>query len=529
MLLPLLIACTAGTVKLPEETPAETGGMDPGDADTAETAAPEETGETGAPATVGGAALADAMDIDRLLAHLDALQEAADADEGTRVVGSDAYETSARYVAGQLEAAGYAVTWQEFAYPVFDELSPPTLESAGTSWTEGEDFQTFTYSGSGEASGPIVAVDLILPPADEENTSTSGCQASDFIGFPAGAIALIQRGTCTFAEKAAYAQAAGASGVIIFNEGQPGRTDLFSSSVASDGSLGIPAVSASFALGEALAALDGVEGRLVVDAVLEDRPTWNLLADLSGDPSQILVVGAHLDSVTAGPGINDNGSGTALVLELAIQSAALGLAPSPTLRFAFWGAEEAGLIGSYVYVGSLSDDALDAHVGNLNFDMIGSPNGGRFVYDGDGSARLGGYPAPDGSAEIEALFTGWLDAQGQIWEATAFDGRSDYGPFIYAGIPAGGLFSGAEETKAPGEVAGWGGEAGSAYDACYHQGCDTRENLDELLLLDLARAGAWTTGELAVAGLDAPPGRTRERREHGPVRAGHGGCGEPIR
>lgn len=496
MHLALLFACTAGTTKLPTDSADSAGSPDSGatDSDAPDSDVPDAPAET--------ADLVDAMDIHRLLAHLDALQAAADADAGSRAVGSDGYASSAAYVAEQLEGAGYTVSWQEFLHPVFDELATPVLVVDGTPWVAGEDFRTFQYSGSGTAAGPVVAVDLVLPPGAEANTSNSGCEPSDFAGFPSGAIALLQRGTCAFADKAAFAEAAGASGVIIFNEGQEGRQDLFSSSVDSDGSLGIPAVSASFALGEALAASDGADGELVVDAVLEDRPTWNLLADLPGDPDQILVVGGHLDSVSAGPGINDNGSGTALVLELAIQSAALVLESKPTVRFAFWGAEEAGLVGSWEYVSQLSSDDLDRHVANLNFDMIASPNGGRFVYDGDGSAELDGFPAPVGSAEIEALFTGWLDGQGQAWEATAFDGRSDYGPFIFADIPAGGLFSGAERLKSAEDVARWGGEEDVAYDACYHQGCDTRENLDEVLMLDLARAAAWATGELALEGVE---------------------------
>lgn len=508
MILILLLAC---------QPDAEKGGgsdtSQPGAEDGAETGQEQPDSETGDSGDTGDTDspppdaldLVESMDIDRLLAHLDALQAVADANDGTRVVGYGGYEASADYVAEQLEGAGYAVTWQEFSFPIYADLSEPILETGDTTWTPGLDFRTFSYSGSGEAVGPIVAVDLVLPPADEANTSTSGCQVVDFIGFPVGAIALIQRGTCTFAEKAANAEAAGAAGVIIFNEGQPGRQDLFSSSVASDGSLGIPAVSASFALGEALAEASGVEGRLVVDAAVENRPTWNLLADLAGETEELLVIGGHLDSVAAGPGINDNGSGCALVLELALQAAELGMRPKLTLRFAFWSAEESGLVGSQRYVSELSDDELRAHVANLNFDMLGSANGGRFVYDGDGSASMGGTTPPEGSAEIEALFTGWLDAAGQRWEATAFDGRSDYGPFVSANIPAGGLFSGAEGRKAPDEVEAWGGVAGTAYDACYHQACDTRENINEGLLLDLARAGALVTGELALNGLSPGP------------------------
>ena len=274
-------------------------------------------------------------------------------------------------------------------------------------------------------------------------------------------MALIQRGSCTFAQKASNAEAAGAVGVIIFNEGQSGRRDVVEG-VLDDANLpSIPVLAASFDAGEALAAAvdaGAVSARVVVNTELAERPVDNLWVDLPGDSDQIIVVGGHLDSVQAGPGINDNGSGTALVLELALQAAAQDLPREHTLRFAFWGAEEAGLIGSFVYVDGLTDAEVSEHLANLNFDMVASPNGGRFIYDGDGSEGLDGYPAPAGSDLIEGLFTGFFDTRDLAWRGTAFDGRSDYGPFIYAGIPAGGLFTGAEGIHTSGEADSWGGD-----------------------------------------------------------------------
>jgi aminopeptidase Y len=202
------------------------------------------------------------------------------------------------------------------------------------------------------------------------------------------------------------------------------------------------------------------------------------------------MVGAHLDSVSVGPGINDNGSGTAGVLSVA---ETLGkVKPRNKLRFAFWGAEELGLIGSTAYVASLSPAELAKVQLYLNFDMIASPNYALFVYDGDDSDGVGAPAGPPGSAEIEALFEQYYDVLGQAHLGTDFNGRSDYGPFIAAGIPAGGLFTGAEGIKTPAEAALFGGTAGVAYDVCYHQACDTIANINQ-------RALHLNVGAIAVA------------------------------
>jgi Zn-dependent M28 family amino/carboxypeptidase len=192
------------------------------------------------------------------------------------------------------------------------------------------------------------------------------------------------------------------------------------------------------------------------------------------------MVGAHLDSVPAGPGINDNGSGSAAILEVALQMQKVK--PRNKVRFAWWGAEEAVLIGSNFYVASLSEDELARIALYLNFDMVGSPNFVRFVYDGDGSAF--GLAGPPGSDVIEALFEDFYASRGLASEPTQIDFRSDYAAFFNAGIPFGGLFTGAEGIKTPAQVAVYGGTAGQQYDPCYHQACDTFDNVS-LDVLDL--------------------------------------------
>jgi Zn-dependent M28 family amino/carboxypeptidase len=210
----------------------------------------------------------------------------------------------------------------------------------------------------------------------------------------------------------------------------------------------------------------------------EIRETFNVLADTKGgDPDRVVVQGSHLDSRLEGPGINDNGSGSAYNLESAIQVAEKNIRPRNKIRFAWWGAEELNLLGSTAYVNSLNDAEFSKIMLNLNHDMIASPNFVRFVYDGDGSDTP--TAGPTGSAQIEQVFLNWFASQGLATTPTPFDGRSDYGPFIARGAPAGGLFSGAEGIKTAAQAAVYGGVAGVAYDPCYHQLCDDITNLND--------------------------------------------------
>lgn len=207
--------------------------------------------------------------------------------------------------------------------------------------------------------------------------------------------------------------------------------------------------------------------------------TFNLIAETAGgDANKVVMLGAHLDSVRDGAGINDNGTGSAAILQAALNWANNGGKPTNKLRFAFWGAEEAGLIGSTHYVDSLSQADRDKIAMYLNFDMTGSPNAGYFTYDGDDSDGEGAGPGPDGSAQIEKQLNDSFAEAGVTTEGTDFDGRSDYGPFIEVGIPAGGTFTGAEEIKTPEQAQKWGGTAGEAFDSCYHSSCDTIDNVN---------------------------------------------------
>ncbi len=426
--------------------------------------------------------LLECVRLEGVRAHQAALQAIADANGGNREAGLPGYNGSVDYVVNTLEAAGWNVTLDEFPFTFIPPATLQQLTPVQATYETG----AFTNSGFGTVTANVVAVDINLVPP---RASTSGCEgtgdaddeggANDFTGFPSGAIALIQRGTCTFADKALNAQAAGASAVIIFNQGNtPEREGLIVGTLAPS-VLAIPVVGASFAQGEALSQA-GSTALINIDPP-EERPQVNVIAELPGtNNNNVVMAGAHLDSVSAGPGINDNGSGSAALLEVAEQIAKLR--PENTLRFAWWGAEEAGLIGSTEYVNGLTQAERDRIALYLNFDMVGSPNYVFMVYDGDESGFPAPVPVPAGSVQIEDLFESYFTLAGQPYDDAEFSGRSDYQAFILNGIPAGGLFTGAEVVKTAEQQAIWGGTVGAQFDPCYHLVCDVLGNFNATAL-----------------------------------------------
>jgi Zn-dependent M28 family amino/carboxypeptidase len=419
--------------------------------------------------------------------HQNALQAIADANGGTRVSGSPGYDRSVDYAAGVLRDAGYLVTVQPFQFQTFVSLSPSVLERVAPAPAGPITNTILSYSGSGDVTAPTTA--LPGPAVD----ATPGCEAGDFASFTPGHIALISRGSCTFGIKATHAYNAGAAGVVIYNNA-PGPIN---GTLGNTFTLDLPVTSVTRADGEALAALSGLVLHLKTDTFRGIATTYNVLAESrDGDPDNVVMVGAHLDSVNAGPGINDNGSGSAAILETARQMHKVK--PRNKLRFALWGAEESSLVGSTYYVNNLSAPEREKIALYLNFDMIGSPNHVFFIYDGDDSDGVGAGPGPGGSAEIEQVFEDYFRARGLPFKGADFTGRSDYGPFIAAGIPAGGLFTGAEGIKTAEEAALWGGTAGTAYDPCYHQACDTAANVNLDALAANADAVAYATLQFAM-------------------------------
>ena len=414
--------------------------------------------------------------------HQEAFQEIADDNDdpfypGTRAAGTEGYDDSVRYVAGLLRRAGYRVTLD----PVDITFNfPATLRQLTPVQAEYES-GVFTGSGSGTVQGRVVPVDINLTPP---RASSSGCEAADFAGLdwsgPAD-IALVQRGTCNFGDKAFFAEQAGAEAVIIFNQGNtPDREALIVADASSrtDGTPvthGIPVVGASFADGAALAQTGSTAFVEVVPA--ETRQDFNVIAEKRGkNDDNVVMAGAHLDSVIEGPGINDNGSGSAALLETALMMAKVK--PQNTVRFAWWAAEEQGLVGSEDYVTGLSQAERDRIALYMNYDMVGSPNYIFMVYDADEST----FPAPDGvtippgSPAIEDVYESYYTLVDEPYDDTEFSGRSDYQAFIDNDIPSGGLFTGAEEMKTAEQQAIWGGVTGEQFDQCYHEACDTFEN-----------------------------------------------------
>ncbi|MBY5162176.1 M28 family peptidase [Salsipaludibacter albus] len=420
--------------------------------------------------------LLDCLTAEGVLEHEQAFQEIADTAgdptyPGTRAAGTEGYQGSVDYVVQQLEAAGWEVSLDPvdatFVYPAILEQLTPVQGDYATG--------AFTGSGSGTVTGNVVPVDINLTPP---RASSSGCEAADFAGVdlsgPAD-IVLVQRGTCNFGDKAANAEAAGAEAVIIFNQGNtPDREGLIvaNASTLGDGSSifhGIPVVGASFADGVALSQPGSTAFVEVLD--IETRTDFNVIAELPGDnDDNVVMAGAHLDSVVAGPGINDNGSGSAALIELA--QLLSKLEPVNTLRFAWWAAEEQGLVGSEDYVQGLSDAERDRIAAYLNFDMIASPNFIFGVYDADESSFAAPVTVPEGSEALEDLFEIFFTWRGVPYEDSQFSGRSDYQEFINNDIPASGLFTGAEVPKTAAQEAIWGGVTGESYDPCYHLACD---------------------------------------------------------
>ena len=445
-----------------------------------------------------------AVTLDGILEHERTFQRIALANDDNRAATTSGYADSVAYVSRRLRAAGYDVSRDGFDFPLFTLNSASLSEISPTARTfePDADYIVAQFSGSGNVTANIVPTnDIVIPPPGGAGSGTSGCEASDFPANTEGNIALMQRGTCPFTEKYTNAAAAGAVAALIFNDGFEGRVDPLATTAESD--VGIPAAMISSTVGESLyaeAQAGPVSVNFTVDSTITPNTEYNVIADSpDGRRGRTIVIGAHLDSVEEGPGINDNGSGTATILEVAEEIADLPRQPRNRLRFAFWGAEEAGLVGSTAYVEEqVEEGTADQLEANLNFDMVGSPNFVRFVYDGDSSDTPAPDPAaPAGSAQIEQMFLDYFESQGLETDPTAFDGRSDYGPFIANSVPAGGLFTGAEGIKTERQEAVYGGFAGLAYDPCYHQACDTFFNLSYEALDQMSDATAhatWTLG-----------------------------------
>jgi Zn-dependent M28 family amino/carboxypeptidase len=440
------------------------------------------------PPDVDSDKLERAVTVPGIVEHQRALQNIADMNGGTRHTETPGYTASVAYVRETMKRAGWNVSvsqfnmpeWQETAPPVFQQLTPAaktyTPGTAADDNSAAVDYITFEFSPTANVpNAPVVPTNDIVAPSPAANSNTSGCEAADFPAATSGAVSLVQRGTCPFVQKLANAQAAGAVGVILFNEGDSaGRTNAGFRSGPTD--LAIPAVFSSYAVGkelyDAFRAGQTPTVHLQTSGVNVDRFFPQVIAESkTGDPNHVVLAGAHLDSVPAGPGINDDGSGTAWQLELGEQISKLGTPPRHKIRLMWFGGEEDGLVGSQYYAANLSQAEIDKIDVMIDTDMIASPNYVRLVYDGDGDEL--GPAGPPGSGVIEDVFERYFQQREMATLPQAFDGRSDYVGFINRGIPGGGIFAGAEVHKTAEQVAVFGGVAGEQYDPCYHEDCDT--------------------------------------------------------
>jgi hypothetical protein len=369
-------------------------------------------------------------------ADLAALQHAADANGGTRAAGTPGDRATGDYIAGRLKDDGYRVSTQSFRVQMYREKSPPIVRVDGQSLRH---VRTLQFSPSGRAEGRVRAVGL-------------GCSRHDFDALKAGEVALVRRGACFFFRKAALARRAGAAAVLVVNDGpQPPPGSLFRFGP------GIPVVGIGRAAGEGL---DGKRAFVAVDAVSETRETTNIIGEIGPrDAPHVIMAGAHRDSVPAGPGLNDDGSGVVAMLAMADRFPAGRLPPRTSLRIAFWGGEELGLLGSRRYVNRLSAAGRRQIAAYLNLDMVASPGAKVQVYDSND--------------RIEATYRRHLPPHAP---QVRLVGDSDHASFEAKHIPAGGIFTG--------------------LDHCYHQPCDTIRNVDRKVLATSIRATDGTLEDL---------------------------------
>lgn len=313
---------------------------------------------------------------------------------------------------------------------------------------------------------------------DLVHIANSGCEESDFPNLT-GKIAFISRGICPFGTKSELAGKAGAIAAVVYNN-EKGPLG---------GTLGTPSPDhvATFGISDSDAApylrrlkhKEPVDAIAYMDAVVNKVTTTNVIAQTTdGDPENCVMLGAHSDSVEAGPGINDDGSGTLSLLEVATQLTHFHV--NNCVRFAWWAGEEEGLLGSDYYVSVLPSEENRKIRLFMDYDMMAGPNFAYQIYNATNAVN------PVGSEELRDLYIDFYESNGLNYTFIPFDGRSDYDGFIKNGIPGGGIATGAEVIKTKEEAEMFGGQAGVAFDPCYHQLCDDVGNVN-------ATAWEWST------------------------------------
>ncbi|WP_433274630.1 M28 family peptidase [Actinosynnema sp. CS-041913] len=437
------------------------------------------------PAGAAEASLADRLvrdvTVDQVHRHLIAFQRIADRTGGNRAAHTAGYEQSLDYIAERLRSAGFEVGTPSFTW---DRVAVDAAAvSAGAVRAAPTQLGNSPNTPAGGVSGT-----LVVPPVD----ATPGCEAADYAGLELrGGVALVRRGSCTFTQKQVVAADLGAVAVLVYNNvNGPGLGQINPASAR------IPSAGLTAAEGAALSAVAGTSATVDIRNHIEPTTSRYVVAQTAtGRTDNVVLAGSQVDSTDIGPGINDTGTGAAVLLELALK---LGARPKVgnAVRFAFWGAEGSNTAAG-AYLRSLSfEEQLDIAL-YLNSNSLASTNAGYFVYDGDNSAGYGRMPY--GSAQIERVFAGYLNGRGIPTEDTNFDRAWDHTQFITAGIPTGGLYAGSHFAKTPAQVAKWGGTAGVSFDPCHQQRCDHLGNVDRTALDRNADALAHVTGTYATS------------------------------
>ncbi|KAG9060981.1 Leucyl aminopeptidase yscIV [Linnemannia hyalina] len=446
--------------------------------------------------------LSDKLTTPAVFSHLEELYAIALKHNNSRSV-TNGYMASADYVQTQLRKKAHKycdISTQEFKVPVWSELEAPELTSSGIGSIDSHvlyqnkvDFQNFRYGGPSAT----------LKKQSIQGVDNNGCSPKDHRKLK-GKIAVIQEGgPCELWEAAYNAENAGATGVLFYNN--PKRKALLFSRIRitawkeGDPLISIPVLSITNSLGSTLLQnQDKVELNLKTINRMTVEPTINVLCTTrGGDDNDTIVLGAHLDSVPEGPGMVDNGSGSSSLLEIALVLAKDNYKLKNKIVFGWWGAEEIGLLGSRHYVRELVKDheAKDKIAMNMNFDMLASPNYVPYVHDGKTAPEALVGP----SSKIDHLLIEYFDSNREGYEYTDMTGGSDFLPFLLEGIPSGGLLTGAGERKTTEQRTLFGGFANAPLDPCYHQSCDTLENVSKRALGLMAQAALHAITKLGKA------------------------------
>jgi Zn-dependent M28 family amino/carboxypeptidase len=454
--------------------------------------------------------LAAKVTADRMVAHLRALQGIANANRGTRADGTPGYDASVEYVAKALRDRGFHVST-----PQFDRLynvSPgkPTLTVSGRTY-QVDQGSMLVRTPPGGLTGPPV-----------HPGRPSGCAVGDYpAALPAGAIAVVDDAGCSVVDKQNSAVARGAAGLIVLSapNGQGAPPTLFGPGYFKQLTVPVAVVGLD---GAAALAHDTAPIRLVLDAENRTISSRNVLVQTeTGSPHEAIVVGAHLDSPRDGPGINDDGTGVAAVLETALHLGPLA-AVNNAVRFVFWGADEDGLNGVMDYVFGMDRDQLNDIAMYLDFTMLGSPNAGYFTDDGDQSGPptpgIAFGDVPEGSAGIERTLGGYLNLAGKRPADMPLGTMTDYHPFMVAGVPVGGLTAGASQLKTTVQARLWGGQAGAPFDPNFQSPRDTVDavNRDALAVMGSGVAFAVGTYAESIGGVNGVPPHDKRHRTRVP-------------